>query len=118
MVELGERARCPLIGGDTNSWEKPLAVDVTVLAEPYATHAPVLRSGAKVGDRLFVTGKLGGSLYGHHMRFFPRNDVAEKLGAALGSDLHAMMDLSDGLATDAPRMRKRSPTRSPWHART
>jgi len=104
MVELGERAQCPLIGGDTNSWDKPLAVDVTVLAEPYATHAPVLRSGAQVGDGLFVTGRLGGSLKGHHKRFLPRNDVAEKLGATLGQDLHAMMDLSDGLATDAPRM--------------
>jgi len=104
MVELGDMAKCPLIGGDTNSWDQPLAVDVTVLAEPYATHAPVLRSGAQVGDGLFVTGKLGGSLKGHHMRFLPRNDVAEKLGATLGDELHAMMDLSDGLATDAPRM--------------
>ncbi len=104
MVELSERVKCPLIGGDTNSWDKPLAVDVTVLAEPFATHAPVLRSGARVGDRLFVTGALGGSLHGHHIRFLSRGDVAERLGATLGSDLHAMMDLSDGLATDAPRM--------------
>ncbi len=104
MVELGNRTQCPLIGGDTNSWDKPLAVDVTVLAEPYATHPPVVRSGARVGDGLFVTGKLGGSIHGHHMRFLPRTRVAEKLGATLGDDLHAMMDLSDGLATDAPRM--------------
>lgn len=104
MLELAAAYECQLIGGDTNSWNRPLAVDVTVLAEPYETHMPVRRSGARVGDLLLVTGKLGGSIAGHHMSFAPRVEAARQLAATLGESLHAMMDISDGLATDAPRM--------------
>jgi thiamine-monophosphate kinase len=56
----------------------------------------VRRAGARPGDRLFVTGRLGGSLQGHHLRFRPR--VRE--GRWLRSWATAMIDVSDGLATD------------------
>ena len=59
---------------------------------------PVLRSGAKVGDWLMVTGPLGGSIRGHHLDFTPR--VREALALHQAADLHAMIDLSDGLAKD------------------
>ncbi|HLQ43232.1 MAG TPA: AIR synthase-related protein, partial [Planctomycetaceae bacterium] len=59
---------------------------------------PVCRSGAKPGDWLFVTGPLGGSLLGKHLTFTPR--VREALELHHAVDLHAMIDLSDGLSTD------------------
>jgi len=57
-----------------------------------------LRSGAKVGDWVMVTGPLGGSIAGHHLDFTPR--VREALALHQAADLHAMIDLSDGLARD------------------
>ena len=84
-------------GGDTNTWDGPLVINITLLAEPTARGA-VLRDGAKAGDLIFVTGSLGGSLAGRHLRFTPRVFEALKLNETV--DLHAMIDLSDGLATD------------------
>ncbi len=104
MESLATSFACAIVGGDTNSWAGPLVIDVTVLAEAAAGIAPVRRDGAVAGDGLFVTGKLGGSLRGHHMSFRPRVNEAQGLARRLGDALHAMMDLSDGLATDAPRM--------------
>jgi thiamine-monophosphate kinase len=105
----------PLIGGDTalHRGPGPLTLSVTVLAEPVSPVLhPVARSGAKADDRLHVTGTLGGSLRpdgsGRHLDFEPRLDEAEALAAALGANLHAMMDLSDGLAHDAARMARAS----------
>lgn len=96
---------CRIIGGDTNSWDKPLVVDVTILAEPWdGLNGPVTRSGMRPGDALHVTGRLGGSIWEHHLTFTPRVREARVLSAALGPDLHAMMDLSDGLSVDAARM--------------
>jgi thiamine-monophosphate kinase len=101
----------PLVGGDTgiHRGQGPLMLSVTILAEPISTvHPPVLRSGGKADDRLYVTGTLGGSLRpdgtGHHLDFEPRLDEAAALASSLGANLHAMMDLSDGLAQDAWRM--------------
>lgn len=62
----------------------------------------VLRSTARVGDVLFVTGRLGGSIHGKHLSFTPRLEESAWL---VGSHKPtAMMDLSDGLAKDLPRM--------------
>src|SRR5271168_1888641 len=58
----------------------------------------VMRSGAKSGDALFVTGELGGSLAGRHLEFEPR--LAEARWLASHFSVHAMIDLSDGLAGD------------------
>lgn len=63
-----EQYSCPLIGGDTTSWDKPLAITVTMLARASGVE-PVLRSGAKIGDSVMVTGELGGSLRGKHLEF-------------------------------------------------
>lgn len=95
---------CTIVGGDTNSWSRPLVLDVTVVATPYTGVRPVRRNGVRPGDELFVTGRLGGSLLGRHLTFEPRVDEASWLARGLGSSLHAMMDLSDGLSTDAGRM--------------
>ena len=86
-----------LVGGDTNSWNGHLVISVTALGEA-TTRGPVRRSGAKPGDWLFVTGPLGGSILGHHLDFTPR--VREALLLHQVVDLHAMLDISDGLAAD------------------
>ena len=101
MLPLVERYGCPIIGGDTNVTGGPLVVSVTVLGivEPERAWR---RSGAEPGDRLLVTGKLGGSLLGHHLDFEPR--VVEALQLARDYTIHAAMDLSDGLSLDLARM--------------
>jgi thiamine-monophosphate kinase len=86
-----------VVGGDTNSWEGALVVSVTLLGEATA-RGPVLRSGAKPGDWLMLTGPVGGSIRGRHLTFTPR--VREALRLHAEADLHAMIDLSDGLAAD------------------
>jgi thiamine-monophosphate kinase len=86
-----------IIGGDTNSWNGPLVISVTLLGETTG-RGPVTRSGARPGDWLLVTGPLGGSLLGKHLDFTPR--VAEALRLHELAELHAMIDISDGLAAD------------------
>jgi thiamine-monophosphate kinase len=86
-----------VVGGDTNSWAGRLVISVTVLGEATA-RGPVLRSGARPGDWVMVTGPLGGSIRGHHLTFTPR--VREALRLHEAAELHAMADISDGLAAD------------------
>jgi len=97
MREVADTFRTPIVGGDTNSWDGGLVVAVTLLGEATAK-GPVLRSGAKPGDWVFVTGPLGGSLLGTHLNPTPRVNEALALHAAV--DLRAMLDVSDGLAAD------------------
>ncbi len=104
MRTTAEAYECPLIGGDINIWKGPLLVSVTVFAEPAGVE-PVLRSGASPGDHLYVTGKLGYSLEtGHHLDFEPRLAVARALASQPRTRPTAMIDLSDGLAQDLPRL--------------
>lgn len=97
MQSLADEFRIAIIGGDTNTWDGPLVISVTLIGEA-TERGPVRRSGAKPGDWLFVTGPLGGSILGHHLTFTPR--VREALELHRLVDLHAMIDLSDGLAAD------------------
>jgi thiamine-monophosphate kinase len=97
MREVADAFNVALVGGDTNSWDGPLCISVTLLGHA-TVRGPVLRSGAAVGDWIFVTGPLGGSILGHHLDFTPR--VREALKLHESADLSAMVDLSDGLAKD------------------
>ncbi|HEY8503286.1 MAG TPA: thiamine-phosphate kinase [Gemmataceae bacterium] len=97
LREVGDRFGTPLVGGDTNSWDGPLVISVTVLGRAVPP-GPVRRSGARPGDWLLVTGPLGGSILGKHLDFTPR--VREALRLLSLAPLHAMIDLSDGLAGD------------------
>ncbi len=94
-----------LIGGDTNTWDGPLVISVTLLGEP-SGRGIVTRSGARAGDWLFVTGALGGSLSGRHLTFQPRVDEALTLHSAV--NLHAMIDVSDGVASDVRHLARES----------
>ncbi len=71
LLPLAEAYQVAIAGGDTNTWDGPLAISVTMLGTPSAS-GPVTRSGARPGDQLLVTGALGGSLLGHHFDFEPR----------------------------------------------
>ena len=105
LLELADEYDIVLAGGDTNSWRGPLVINVAVIGEPLGAR-PVPRSGARPGDWLFVTGSLGGSLAGRHLTFTPRLREASRLVELV--DLHAMLDISDGLAADLHHMLKQS----------
>ncbi len=98
----GEEFDCPLIGGDTNSWSSPTVVSVTVAAVADGARRPLRRDGARPGDRIGLTGPVGGSLLGRHMTFVPRVREAVAIHRALAP--HAMIDISDGLAIDLWRV--------------
>lgn len=105
MHSWGERFGCPLIGGDIARVDGPTVLTCAVIGRAHSTRGPVLRSGARPGDVVYVTGALGGSFAsGRHLTFVPRVREARELCDALGDDLRAMMDLSDGLGRDAARM--------------
>jgi thiamine-monophosphate kinase len=97
LRDVADAFETAIAGGDTNSWDGPLVISVTVLGEA-TPRGLVRRSGAKPGDWLLVTGPLGGSILGKHLTFTPRVREALELHALV--DLHAMIDISDGLAAD------------------
>jgi thiamine-monophosphate kinase len=107
ILLAADKYNCPLVGGDITSWKDAgrLVVCVSMLSKP-GDKPPVRRNGAKVGDVICVTGSLGGSGLWKHLDFEPR--VREALEMARIADLHAMMDISDGLSTDLNRICQQS----------
>ena len=94
-----------IVGGETSRASGPLVVSVSLTGFVEPDRA-VPRSGGRNGDELFVTGRLGGSLGGRHIRFTPR--IAESRGLTQNVQVRAMMDLSDGLGADLPRLARSS----------
>jgi thiamine-monophosphate kinase len=94
---LAQRHGVAIVGGETTSNPERLLISISMLGEVQKDRC-ILRSGAKDGDALFVTGELGGSRSGKHLDFEPR--LAEALWLASHFPIHAMMDISDGLAGD------------------
>lgn len=105
MIAAAERYGAPITGGDVTSWDEPCCISVTVLGRA-AGCDPVLRSGAKPGDLIFVTGSLGGSVLGRHLRAEPR--IAEGMYLAIQAKTSAMIDVSDGLSTDLGHIARES----------
>lgn len=105
LLPLAERFDTALAGGDTNSWDGPLVVSVTALGE-VGPRGPLRRDTARIGDAVVVTGEFGGSRLGRHLDFEPR--VAEALWLAEHAELHAGIDVSDGLSLDALRLAEAS----------
>jgi thiamine-monophosphate kinase len=106
MHELAVQFAVDLVGGDTNAWDGPLVISVTVLGEATQRGA-IRRAGAKPGDAILVTGRLGGSLFaGRHLRPEPR--IAEALALHETVPIHALIDISDGLSSDLNHILKES----------
>ncbi len=97
LVALAAEHDVAIAGGDTNSWDGPLVIAVTILGEPPKGGA-ITRGGAKVGDAVLVTGAFGGSIGGRHLTFSPRLAAGQLLAARHRPT--AMLDVSDGLAAD------------------
>ena len=97
LQRLADEFGVVVVGGDTNIWDGRLVVSVTILGEATG-RGSVIRGGAKVGDWIVTTGRFGGSFAGKHLDFRPRVDEALRLHRAVS--LHAMIDVSDGLADD------------------
>lgn len=99
---MTDEFQCSLAGGDTNSWHGPFAINVCLTGAPFVAE-PFLRSNAKPGDAIFVSGPLGGSLHSErHLTFTPRLRLAEWLSNNV--EVHGVMDVSDGLSLDLHRM--------------
>jgi len=97
LERCARRFGVAIVGGDTVRASR-LIVDVAIVGAARPERV-VRRSGAQVGDLLLVTGRLGGSLRdGRHARVVPRLAEAQELLRRVR--IHAMMDLSDGLASD------------------
>lgn len=95
--ELAREHEVAIAGGETTTNPERILISIALIGT-VPRGRQVLRSGAKPGDAIFVTGELGGSLAGKHLEFEPR--LAEARWLAQQCPIHAMIDLSDGLAGD------------------
>ena len=94
-----------IVGGETSATRGPATISVSVSGFVEKDRR-ASRAGGKKGDDLFVTGRLGGSLRGKHLKFVPR--IKESRWLTKNFRIHAMMDLSDGLGADLPRLARAS----------
>ena len=92
---------CTIVGGDTTHVKREQFVAVTLIGEVERSRI-ALRSGVRVGDSVFVTSTLGGSLRGKHLTFMPR--ITEARWLVNHFPIHAMIDLSDGLSNDLQQL--------------
>ena len=101
IAETAAANRCQIAGGDLT--RAPLiALAVTIVGEVRASSVK-LRSGARAGDVIAVTGPLGAAR-ASEFRVLPKPRIAEGRWLAASAAVHAMMDISDGLSTDLLRM--------------
>jgi thiamine-monophosphate kinase len=101
LNRLAAQYQVAVVGGETTTNPGGWLVNVALLGTVPRGRAR-LRSGAKVGEALFVTGDLGGSLAGKHLDFEPR--LAEGRWLLEFAGVSSVMDLSDGLASDLPKL--------------
>jgi len=105
LRQAANRFKVSVVGGETSNTQGPIAISVTVIGFVEKSRA-TSRRGGKSGDDLFVTGRLGGALKRKHLKFVAR--VAESRWLTQNFSIHAMMDLSDGLGADLPRLARTS----------
>ncbi len=101
ILECATRYGVAIAGGDLSVYEGPLSISVTLLGTvPIGT--AWLRSGAQEGDAIVITGPVGGSILGRHLRPVPRIELVKRLREV--AKVHAAMDISDGLSLDLDRL--------------
>ncbi len=105
LLPLAAEFGVAIAGGDTGTWDGPLAISITAIGE-LTERGPLLRSGARPGDAIVVTGRFGGSILGRHLQFTPR--VREALLLNDRYRLHAATDVSDGLSLDLSHITQES----------
>ncbi len=118
--ESSERFGVALVGGDTTRSESGIVINVTAIGRA-GTARIKRRSDARAGDTVFVAGELGASGAGLRdilagrcdtplaaVHRNPQPQVAEGLWLGARPEVHAMMDLSDGLASDIRHILERS----------
>ncbi len=96
MFDLAAKFGVNIVGGDISAADK-LVIDVSMLGE-VEKNKLCLRSEAKPGDLIMVTGAFGGSIKGKHLKFTPRLKEARFL--VDNFKINAMIDVSDGLLQD------------------
>jgi len=101
ILEVAKEYQLSICGGDITVYHGPLAISVTMVGLVPADRRWV-RSGAKVGDAIVVTGAFGGSILGRHLDPTPRVELALDLAAHW--QVHAAIDVSDGLSLDLDRL--------------
>lgn len=94
---LAARYGVAIAGGETTACPGRVFLSIALVGLARRDRC-IRRAGARAGDAIFVSGELGGSLQGRHLEFEPR--LTEARWLAEHFDLHAMIDLSDGLASD------------------
>ena len=105
LRRAANRFKVRIVGGETSNTRGPIAISVSVIGFVEKFRA-VSRRGGRSGDDLFVTGRLGGALRQKHLKFVPR--IVESRWLTKNFSIHAMMDLSDGLGADLPRLARAS----------
>lgn len=97
LNEVAAKYNVAIVGGETTTNPERILISISLIGT-VAKDKCIRRSGAEVGDGIFVTGDLGGSITEKHLTFEPR--LREAAWLAENFDVHAMIDLSDGLASD------------------
>lgn len=108
MAQWANHWSCPLVGGDIAFHDGPIVLTVTVGGLP--GEQLLTRDAARVGDAIYLTGRVGGSLAsGRHLEVSPRVEVGRVLSTM--DTVHACIDVSDGVGRDAGRIASASGVR-------
>jgi thiamine-monophosphate kinase len=105
LRKAAKKFNVQIVGGETSATRGPTVISVSV-SGVVEKDRWISRSGGRPGDSLFVTGRLGSSIHRKHLRFVPR--IQESRWLTKNFSIRAMMDLSDGLGADLPRLARAS----------
>jgi thiamine-monophosphate kinase len=101
ILSAAEQYHVTIAGGDISVYDGPLSITITMLGTVPSGQA-WLRSGAREGDAVILSGAIGGSLRGRHLRPVPRLELVGALRNVV--EVHAAIDISDGFSLDLDRL--------------
>lgn len=101
ILEAATEFNVAIAGGDLSTYQGPLSITITLLGDVPKDGA-WLRSGVNEGDAILLTGAVGGSICGRHLRPKARVELAAKLREAV--HVTGAIDISDGLSLDLDRI--------------